>query len=87
MKYLKKEVNDEVYFFIFAQSTQNKKFPYLCNTFRKTWGIKLIFCLQVSMKVLYKLIVSLWVCVAKHAQSSQNNMFTISSISQGKREG
>ena len=27
------------------------------------------------MEVLYKLIVSLWVCVARHAQSTQNNKF------------
>ena len=40
--------------------------------------MKLIFCSQVSTKVFYKLIVSLWVCVAMHAQSTQNNKFTIS---------
>ena len=55
---LKKEVNDEVYFWYadkhrsllrvdimilgvcikHAQSTQNKKFAYLCNISRKAWG-------------------------------------------------
>ena len=30
------------------------------------------------MKVLYKLIVSLWVYLARHAQSTQNNKFAIS---------
>ena len=42
------------------------------------YDMKLIFCSQVSTKVFYKLIVSLWVCVAMHAQSTQNNKFTIS---------
>ena len=42
-----------------TQSTQNKKFAYLCNISRKAWGDKLIFCLQINTKVFYKLIVSL----------------------------
>ena len=64
----------------YSQSTQNQhKFAYLCNISRKKWrGVKLIFCLQINTKVFYKLIVSLWVCVARHAQSAQNNKFTIS---------
>ena len=53
-----------------AQSTQNKKFAYLCNISRKAWVMKLVFCLQVKTKVFYKLIVSLWVC--------KNIKFTIS---------
>ena len=60
-----------------AQSTQNKKFAYLCNISRKTWGVKFIFCLQINTKVFYKLIVSLWVGVARHSQSTQNNKFAI----------
>ena len=40
--------------------------------------MKFIFCLQLDTKVFYKLIVSLWVCVARHDQSNQNNKFTIS---------
>ena len=38
--------------------------------------MKLIFCLYT--KVFDKLIVSLWMCVARHAQSTQNNKFAIS---------
>ena len=30
------------------------------------------------MEVFYKLILSIWVCVTKHAQSTQNNKFAIS---------
>ena len=41
-------------------------------------GIKPIFCLQINRNIFYKLKVSLWVCVAKHAQSTQNNKFAIS---------
>ena len=61
-----------------AQSTQNKKFAYLCNISRKMWGMNLIFCSWVNAKVIYRLIVSLWVCVARHVQSTQNNKFAIS---------
>ena len=41
-------------------------------------GMKLRFGLQVSTKVFSKLIVSLWVCKARHTKSTQNNMFAIS---------
>ena len=36
------------------------------------------FCLQINTKVSYKLIVSLTVCVSRHAQNTQNNNFIIS---------
>ena len=61
-----------------AQSTQNKKFAYLWNITRKTWGMKLICCLHINTKIFHKFIVSHWVCIARHAQSTQNNMFAIS---------
>ena len=41
-----------------AQSTQTKKFAYLCNISRKTWEMKLIFYFLINAKVFYKLIVS-----------------------------
>ena len=40
--------------------------------------MKCIFGIQIKMEVLYKLILSFWVCVTKHAQSTQNNKFAIS---------
>ena len=50
--------------------------------------MKLIFCQQINTKVFHKLIVSLWLCVARHFQSTQSNKVSISfAISQGKREG
>ena len=58
-----------------AQNTQNK-FAYLCNISRKTWGMKLTFCLHIN-EVFCKMIVSLWVCIVRHTQSTQNNKFTI----------
>ena len=60
-----------------AQSTQNK-FAYLCNISIKALGMKLIFCLQINTNVFYKMIVSLLVCIARQAQSTKNNQFTIS---------
>ena len=67
MQYLKKEVNDKVYFWhadkhrsflqgntiILGLRSQAffKKFAYVCNISRKTWGMKLIFCLQINTKV------------------------------------
>ena len=61
-----------------AQSTQNKKFAYLCNISRKTWGMKWFFCLQINTKVFYKVILSFQACVTKLAQSIQNNKFAVS---------
>ena len=43
---------------------------YLWNISRKMWPMKLIFSLQINTEVFYKLVVSLWVCVARHAQST-----------------
>ena len=44
---------------------------------RKTWGMKLIFCLQISTNVFCKMIVSLWVCVSTQARITQNNKFVL----------
>ena len=119
-----------VYIARHAQSTQNKKFVYLCNISRKLWGMNLIvhyynvtyaftvnlqlpecqgtpclqqvqyvkfkchsiklmklptvsldyqlsfdeadfFSLQINTKVFQNLIVTIWVCVARHTQSAQ----------------
>ena len=70
-----------------TQSTQNNKFAYLCNISKKMWRMKLIFCLQINTKVFCKLIVPLWVYVARHVQSTQNKFAVSFVISQGKREG
>ena len=60
----------------YVQNTHHKKFSFLCNIFRKTWGWswspdKQKYFLQVNS--------ILWVCEAKHVQSTRNNKFAISS--------
>ena len=40
--------------------------------------MRLIFCLQINRKIFNKLALPFWVCVARHAQSTQNKKFTIS---------
>ena len=55
-----------------------RSFAYLFNISRKTLGIKLLFCLQINTKVFYSVMISLWVCVTRLSQSTQNNKFTIS---------
>ena len=40
--------------------------------------MKLVFCLQIYTKVFCKFIVSLEVCLVRHAQSTHNNKFAIS---------
>ena len=40
--------------------------------------MKFIYCLQINIEVFYNLILSFWVFVASHAQSTQNNKFAIS---------
>ena len=40
--------------------------------------IKFTFCIKIKTDVSYKLLLSLWVCIARHVQSSQNNKFVVS---------
>ena len=47
-----------------------------CNILTKKWVMKCIFGMQINIEVFYKLILSFWVCVARHAQSTQNNKFS-----------
>ena len=37
--------------------------------------MKLIFAMQINIKVFYKMILSFWVYIARHAQSTQNKKF------------
>ena len=59
-----------------AQSIQNK-FAYLCNISINAWEMKLSFCVQINTKVFYKMVVSLWVWLARQAQSTKNNQLAI----------
>ena len=60
-----------------AQSSQ-KMFTYLCNISRKSMGDEVDFLPANKHESFYKMIVSLWVCVSRHAQSTQNSKFAIS---------
>ena len=40
--------------------------------------MKFIFGIEINMEVFYMLMLSFWVCVTRHAQSTQNNQFAIS---------
>ena len=37
-----------------------------------------IFGMQIKIEVFYELILSFWVCVTRHAESTQSNEFVIS---------
>ena len=51
---------------------------FLSNILGKKWVIKVIFCMQISMKVSYRLIVWFLMGMVKHTQSSQNSKFAMS---------
>ena len=52
------------------------KLQKFSNISRQKWMMK-FFGAQINTKVFQKLIVSLWLCIARHVQSSQNNKFAI----------
>ena len=53
-------------------------FLFCCNILGKKWVMKLIFCIQISMKVSYKLILWLFLWIVKHSQSSGDRKFVMS---------
>ena len=53
------------------------KVPKIRNFHSFAWGMKLISCPEINTNFFYKLIGLLWICAARHAQSTQNNKFTI----------
>ena len=55
--------------------SQSNWYSWNCNILRKKWIMKFIFGLQINIEVFYKLIQSLWICVTRHAQSTQNEKF------------
>ena len=46
----------------------------------------MIFCMEISIKVFYKLVVSFLLVIARHAQNTQNSKFVIS-LQYLKKEG
>ena len=50
----------------------------ICSQYvQKIMGDETDFCLYINTKVFYELIDSLLMCIARHAQSTQDNNFTI----------
>ena len=47
-----------------------------CNISRKKWMMEFIFSIQINREIFYKWILSFWMCVTRHAQSTQNMKFT-----------
>ena len=45
------------------------------------WMMNFIFGIQINIEVFCKLILSFWLCITRHAQSSQNKFGYLSSIS------
>ena len=62
----------------FLRITFLQNTSYLCNIAIKARGMKQSFCLQINTKVFYKMVVSLWVQLARQVQSVTSNEFTIS---------
>ena len=48
-----------------VQSIQNRRLVIFLQYFNKKILMKFIFCIQIKMKVSYKLIRTIWVCLAK----------------------
>ena len=61
-----------------AQIAQNNKFVISLQHILKKWVAKLIFHMQISMKVSWKLIVLVLTEMVKDSQSSQNSKFATS---------
>ena len=59
-------------------STRSNKFPIGLQDFKKTWSVKLVFCLKICINGFFKFILLFLVCVDRHAQITQNNKFDIS---------
>ena len=52
-----------------------------CNMVRKKWMMKFISCMLINIKVFCKMILSFWVSVTRHAQSTQNKFACLCNIS------
>ena len=72
---------DSITFGVLSQTCPKypKQLVQYCNISRKTWRMKLMFCLQINVKAFFKLILSYQVCVARYAQVIQNSKFAITS--------
>ena len=51
-----------------------------CNIVRMRWMMKFIFCMQINIEVFCKVILSFWVSVTRHLQSTQNKVAYLCNI-------
>ena len=51
-----------------------------CNISRKKSIMNCVFCMHINIKVLYKLILSFWVCGTRHSQSIQTKFAYLCNI-------
>ena len=52
-----------------------------CNIVRKKWMMKLIFCMRLNIEVFCKVILSFWVRVTRHAETTQSKFAYLCNIS------
>ena len=48
-----------------------------CNILRKKWMMKFVFCMQINIEVFYKVILSFWMSVTRHVQSTQISFISL----------
>ena len=63
---------------VMGQNTVSQS-NYRCND--EVWMMKCIFGMEINIEVFYKLILSFWVCVTRHSQSTQNKFAYLCNIS------
>ena len=51
------------------------------NTVRRKWIVKFVFSMQIDIKVFSKVILSFWVSVTRHTQSTQNKFPYLCNVS------
>ena len=52
-----------------------------CNISREKWMINFTFGMQINVEVFYRLILSFWLCIIRHYQSTQNEFAYLCGIS------
>ena len=51
-----------------------------CYISRKKWMMKFIFGMEINIEVVYKVILSFWVCIARHVRRTQNKFAYLCNI-------
>ena len=64
-----------------AQSTENRNFVIFLQ-YEKKILMKFIFCMQINVKVSYKLILTLWMSLVRPNQSTRNSFVWLDAMQQ-----